>query len=216
MDETCKLSYSKMLQLESERDTACADNDRLKQNKRALKLEVDRLKQELATAQRERDAARVELDAMTRFYKDAERDGDTARAELAVLRQWRDYVLSALRGLKRWKIDWKGQRVLADERGMWTGYAALQALLAPSAPKQDARQPAEVFPVSEYIQDEMKERNWTRLDLARESGLDIEVIHNIIDVNNPITSIISVGLHMAFGTGPDVWLNLDRVWRERQ
>lgn len=175
---------------------------------------------ELATVKQEREADLITVrDVQDMATRAVAAVRTNVAAELAALQQWRDYVLSALRGLKRWKIDWKGQRVLADERGMWTGYAALQTLLAPPAPKQEARQPAEVFPPSEYIREEMEKRGWDRLALLDATGTDRvldELVMNVVDHNACVTPDIAAALDRAFGTGPDVWLNLDRVWRERQ
>lgn len=83
--------------------------------------------------------------------------------------------------------------------------------------------PAECFPVGEYIADELEARGWTTRDLAERMGGDVDLNQCTIEltiacgVSHPQVSMgteTAQGLSRAFGTSADVWLNLDRAYRE--
>lgn len=78
--------------------------------------------------------------------------------------------------------------------------------------------PAEVFPAGEFIRDELDERGWTQDDLARIMDRPVSHVQMIISGNRGITATTAHELSEAFGTSPEVWMNLDaayRLWSSR-
>lgn len=71
------------------------------------------------------------------------------------------------------------------------------------------RVPAERFPISDYIQEELDARGWTHEALSAESRLSLARIDGLLANKRPLTRIDAHGLGNAFGTGPEIWLNLD-------
>ena len=83
------------------------------------------------------------------------------------------------------------------------------------------RRPAEMFHPSEFIEEEMAARGWSRRDLAERMGGDVCVNHCALDLycetRHPEMLLgvnIAEGLAAAFGTSAGLWLNLDKSWRE--
>ncbi len=75
-----------------------------------------------------------------------------------------------------------------------------------------AKKPAEVFPPSEYITDEMNERGWSRAELIRMSGLDGDTVDAVLAGTRKVTISIASHLAAAFGTSVEVWCNLQRYY----
>ncbi|MBX3177862.1 MAG: HigA family addiction module antidote protein [Candidatus Hydrogenedentes bacterium] len=71
----------------------------------------------------------------------------------------------------------------------------------------------EVFPPGEYIQDELEARGWLQTDLVDILGVDKKTVSDIIAGKRSITPDMAVLIGEAFGTGPEVWLNLDNAYR---
>jgi len=78
------------------------------------------------------------------------------------------------------------------------------------------RTPAEVFPPGEFIKDELAEREWTQADLAEILGRPVQAINEIVAGKKAVTPETACGLGEAFGTGPELWLNLENSWRLSQ
>jgi len=78
------------------------------------------------------------------------------------------------------------------------------------------RTPAEVFPPGEFIKDELVEREWTQADLAEILGRPVQAINEIVAGKKTITPETARGLGDAFGTGPELWLNLENAFRLSQ
>lgn len=70
------------------------------------------------------------------------------------------------------------------------------------------RTPAEVFPVGEFIKEELEARGWTQTDLAEILGRPQRLVSEIITGKRGITPDTARGLGQAFGTDPQLWLNL--------
>src|SRR5579862_8532770 len=66
----------------------------------------------------------------------------------------------------------------------------------------------ETFPPGEFIKDELEARGWTQGDLARIMGRQVSVVSAIINGKRSLSSEIATELASAFGTSPEVWLNL--------
>ncbi len=75
------------------------------------------------------------------------------------------------------------------------------------------RIPAEVFPPGEFIRDELEARDWTQQDLADILGRPIQAVNEVISAKKSITPETAQGLGDAFGTGAQLWLNLESVYR---
>lgn len=71
----------------------------------------------------------------------------------------------------------------------------------------------EVFPPGEYIQEELEARGWLQSDLVAVLGVDKKTVSDIIGGKRSITPEMAVLIGEAFGTGPEVWLNLDNTYR---
>ncbi len=89
--------------------------------------------------------------------------------------------------------------------------------------EMDATRQSMVFPVGEFIADEMKVRCWSRNELvARMSrsfedavGLQLELA---LLLDTPIKGVIldertAMALGRAFGTSASLWMKLDRQWQ---
>ena len=75
------------------------------------------------------------------------------------------------------------------------------------------RVPAEVFPPGEYVRDELEDRGWTQQDLAQILDRPLVAVNQIITGKRAITPETANGLASAFGTSPDVWLNMESVYQ---
>lgn len=80
---------------------------------------------------------------------------------------------------------------------------------------------AVAFHPSEFIAEEMQARGWGRDDLARHMGGDFSETRMSLEFYlevGPTQRGIRVGQHtamqlaVAFGTSPDLWLNLEASW----
>ena len=75
------------------------------------------------------------------------------------------------------------------------------------------RTPAEVFPPGEFIRDELEERGWTQIDLAKITGRPASSINLIITGKTSVTPETASELANAFGTSPQFWLNLESAYQ---
>ena len=75
------------------------------------------------------------------------------------------------------------------------------------------RVPAEVFPPGEFIRDEIEARGWTQTDLAEVLGRPFRLVNEILSGKRAITPETARGLGEAFGTGPELWMNLEAGYR---
>jgi|ERR1043165_453082 plasmid maintenance system antidote protein VapI len=93
---------------------------------------------------------------------------------------------------------------------------AIKALEAADAFKPDAPMPAHI---TDFIEEEMKARGWTWRDLAERMGGDPdheELAFNFLRIRDPGVFLGEEGaaaIGRAFGTGPELWINLDNGWR---
>ena len=81
-----------------------------------------------------------------------------------------------------------------------------------NARKLSAR-PAETFPPGEFIRDELEARGWTQEEFAEILNRPIQTVNQIINGKKEITPATAVALAEAFGTSPEVWLNLEAAYR---
>lgn len=81
----------------------------------------------------------------------------------------------------------------------------------------NTRIPAQCFHPGEYIRDEMEAREWDAAELAKRMSVSAEIVLSLIEYKQDITPAIAFGLHRAFGTSVDLWMNLQKafdVWQE--
>lgn len=71
---------------------------------------------------------------------------------------------------------------------------------------------AEVFPVGEYLADELAERGWTQAEFAEILGRPPQFVSEIISGKKEITRESATQIAAAFGTSPEVWLNLQDAY----
>ena len=76
--------------------------------------------------------------------------------------------------------------------------------------------PAEAFPPSEYLRDELEERGWTVADLAEAMGQPVHNVAEMVVGQGDITAETARALSEALGTTPEVWLNLQAAYRLHQ
>lgn len=72
--------------------------------------------------------------------------------------------------------------------------------------------PAEAFPPGDLVREELEARGWTQGDLARLIGRPIQLVNQIVNGRKAITAQTAVELAEAFGTSPQVWMNLQATW----
>ncbi len=75
------------------------------------------------------------------------------------------------------------------------------------------RTPAQVFPPGEFIKEEMEARGWTQDDLATVMGRPRKLVVELIAGDKLLTPETAWDLGAAFGTGPEVWMNLESAYR---
>jgi len=73
------------------------------------------------------------------------------------------------------------------------------------------RIPAEVFPPGDFIREELEAREWTQGDLAEILGRPLQAVNEIVAGKKAITPETAQGLGDAFGTGPELWMNLETL-----
>jgi HTH-type transcriptional regulator/antitoxin HigA len=73
--------------------------------------------------------------------------------------------------------------------------------------------PAEAFPPGDYIREELEARGKTRADLARVLGRPLQTGNQIVNGRKAITPQTAIELAQAFGTSPELWLNLESAYR---
>ena len=76
--------------------------------------------------------------------------------------------------------------------------------------------PAEVFPVGEYLADELEARGWTIAEFASIIGRPTQAVSEIVNGHKSITAQTAFEIGAATGTDPQTWLNLQgayEVWR---
>ncbi len=83
------------------------------------------------------------------------------------------------------------------------------------------RQPAEVFPPGEFIQEELDARGWTTADLAARMGGDAGINKLTVDLlilvpskNMLLGEETAHGLAKAFGVSSQFFLNIDAAWQK--
>ncbi len=84
------------------------------------------------------------------------------------------------------------------------------------AKQMDEQAPAEGFPPGEFIRDFLEGRGWTEADLADALAWPVRRVDEIVRGECGITASTAEGLASAFGTTPELWLNLDAAWERHR
>lgn len=75
------------------------------------------------------------------------------------------------------------------------------------------RTPAQVLPPGEFIKEEMEARGWTQEELAAVMGRPRRMVGDLLAGDKILTPETACDLGAAFGTGPEVWMNLETAFR---
>lgn len=68
----------------------------------------------------------------------------------------------------------------------------------------------EAFHPGEYVRDELFARRWSEVHLMEKSHLTWREVVRLVHGECPVTSRMAKALGKAFGTGSEVWLNLQK------
>lgn len=71
----------------------------------------------------------------------------------------------------------------------------------------------DLLPPGEFIRDELEARNWTQEDLATILGRPLRTVNQVIAGKKAVTPQTAKELAAAFGTSPELWLNLENAYR---
>ncbi len=71
----------------------------------------------------------------------------------------------------------------------------------------------EAFPPGEYIREELDARGWTQMDLTEILGWRPKDVNEIITGKRSITAETANRLAHAFGTSPELWMNLESSYQ---
>ena len=80
-----------------------------------------------------------------------------------------------------------------------------------------ATRAAEAFPPGDFIREELQARGWTQSDLAYILGRPLNRVNEIINGKRAVTPQTAKALASAFGTTPELWMNLEtayQLWRD--
>lgn len=72
---------------------------------------------------------------------------------------------------------------------------------------------AQAFPVGEYLVDELEARGWSQQEFAEIIGYPVQFISEIISGKRELSKGSAVQIAKAFGTSPELWLNLQRQYQ---
>lgn len=77
----------------------------------------------------------------------------------------------------------------------------------------DARRPAQVRHPGYFLRQLLDKRGWTQQDLAEMLGRPPRLVSEIVSGKRGITPETAKGLGVVFGTGPEVWMNLETAYQ---
>lgn len=72
-----------------------------------------------------------------------------------------------------------------------------------------ARKPAEVFAPGVFVREEMEERGWSQTDLAEILDRPVGMVNELLSGKRGVSPETARGLGAAFGTSPELWMNLE-------
>lgn len=77
------------------------------------------------------------------------------------------------------------------------------------------RKPAEVFPPSDFIKEEMDARGWSREALAEKMGSTLSLLDEVLSGKHKVNVMVAYMLSQAFGTSAQLWIGLQKSYDER-
>jgi HTH-type transcriptional regulator/antitoxin HigA len=77
----------------------------------------------------------------------------------------------------------------------------------------DSRRPAQVRHPGHFLRQLLEKRGWTQQDLAEMLGRPPRLVSEIVSGKRGITPETAKGLGLVFGTGPEVWMNLETAYQ---
>jgi addiction module HigA family antidote len=81
-------------------------------------------------------------------------------------------------------------------------------------PPTEKMKPAEVFPPGDFLKEELEARGWSVERFAKIADVSTGTVSSIIKGKVTINEHIAVCFSKALGTSADLWLNLERDYRE--
>ena len=72
---------------------------------------------------------------------------------------------------------------------------------------------AEAFPPGDFIEEELEARGWSQAYLADAMEQDVEIVAELMDGSREVTPDVAERLGAAFGTGAQLWLNLETSYQ---
>ena len=75
---------------------------------------------------------------------------------------------------------------------------------------------AETFPPGDFIYEELDARGWSQAYLAEAMGQDYETVAELLDGSREVTPELAERLGAAFGTGAQLWLNLEASYQSHR
>jgi HTH-type transcriptional regulator/antitoxin HigA len=76
-----------------------------------------------------------------------------------------------------------------------------------------ARKFTEALPPGAFIREELLERGWTQAQFARILGRPLQAVNEILTARKRITAQTALQIAAAFGTSPELWLNLENAYQ---
>ena len=67
---------------------------------------------------------------------------------------------------------------------------------------------AELFPVGEFLAEELAARGWSAEEFARFTGLPMELVSGIISGEGELTDQVATKIGQTLGTSAELWLGL--------
>ena len=72
------------------------------------------------------------------------------------------------------------------------------------------------FSPGEILRDELDARDWTYVEFAEILGRPVQAVSEILNDRKEITTETALEIGRALGTGPELWLNLQKTWDSRR
>ncbi len=72
--------------------------------------------------------------------------------------------------------------------------------------------PAEAFHPGDFLRDELAARKISQSAFAKAIGRPVQAINEIVNGRKSVTAEMAKLIGLAFGTGPEVWINLQTTY----
>lgn len=78
----------------------------------------------------------------------------------------------------------------------------------------EARMSAECFPPGDFIREEIASRGWSNQEAQDRLAWGPLLFRCVLNGDYDVTEMLADDLALAFGTSPQYWLNLERMYRD--